>query len=273
LIHLVLLFVTVITTLFWGALMEGANPFERFSDITAGIPFSVTLMAILGIHELGHYFLSRKHGTNATLPYFMPSPILPGTFGAFIKIKSPIQNRRMLLDIGAAGPIAGFVIAIIAIAIGLDISEVRKVADEGVVYKLGEPLIFTLISRLIIGKIPEGFDIYVSSVAFAGWFGIFVTGLNLLPIGQLDGGHVLYALIGKKHKIIARIAFFALFPLAYFWIGWLFLAFLALIVSLNHPPPVDEEIQLDLKRKIIGFACIVIFILSFTFVPLSVSNV
>jgi len=262
-----------LTTLFWGALLEGANPLNGLAELSAGIPFSITLMTILGVHELGHYYFSRRHGTNATLPYFMPSPILPGTFGAFIKIKSPILNRRMLLDIGAAGPIAGFIIAIAAIAIGLDSSEVRKVAEEGVIYKLGEPLIFIIISRFVLGTIPQGFDIYISSVAFAGWFGILVTGINLLPIGQLDGGHIIYALLGNKHDKIAKVTFVALLPLAFLWIGWLLLAFLALIVKLKHPPPVYDDIKLDLKRKVIGILCIIIFILSFTFVPLSVSNV
>ncbi|RKY83861.1 site-2 protease family protein [candidate division KSB1 bacterium] len=255
-----------------GTLLEGVNPISNISNLTAGVPFSVTLMTILGVHELGHYYFSRRNGVSATLPYFIPSPILPGTFGAFIKIKSPILNRRALLDIGAAGPIAGFIVAIVAMAIGLESSEVRKIPEMGITYKLGEPIIFSIISRIVIGEVPKGFDIYIGSIAFAGWIGAFVTAFNLLPIGQLDGGHIIYALFGKKHEKIAKVAFFSLFPLAFFWIGWLFLAFLALIIKINHPPPEDETTKLDLKRKVIGGICILIFILCFTFVPLSIEN-
>ena len=139
--------------------------------------------------------------------------------------------------------------------------------------QLGEPLVFLIISRIVLGAIPQGFDVYINSIAFAGWIGIFVTAFNLLPIGQLDGGHIAYSILGKKHIIVAKIAFFALIPLAFLWIGWLLIiAILGLIIKLNHPPPVDDSTPLDFKRKLIGITCLIILVLSFTFVPYSILN-
>jgi membrane-associated protease RseP (regulator of RpoE activity) len=261
----VLFVITLFTTLAAGAIQKGFNPLVQPSSLTAGIPFSFTLMGILLTHEMGHYLLSRYHRVGATLPYFIPSPSpLIGTFGAFIRMTQPILNKRALLDIGAAGPIAGFVVAIVAVAVGLTLSEVVETEGmEGI--QLGAPLIFEWLSDLIVGDPGEGRDILLHPVAYAGWIGLFVTALNLIPIGQLDGGHVVYAVFGRYHRLISLGMIPTLLSFGYFfWGGWYVWAVLPLIFGLNHPPTVDSHIPLDLRRRQIGWTCLVMFVLCFT---------
>jgi membrane-associated protease RseP (regulator of RpoE activity) len=266
--NLILFLLTVITTLAAGAMMEGKNIFSDPFLILKGWSFAVPLLAILLCHEFGHYIESRKSGISVTLPYFIPGPTILGTFGAVIRSKSPFKNRRDLLDVGAAGPIAGFVVAVVVVILGLSYSQVvEKVPGGG--FSLGDSLIFKLLSFLVLKKIPEGHDVLLSSTAFAGWAGILVTMLNLLPIGQLDGGHIIYALLGKMQKKIALVAVLTLIPLGIFlWPGWLVWVVLILIIKLGHPPTLNDQIPLDFKRKIIGWTAMFIFILSFTPVPI-----
>ncbi len=263
---IVLFLTTVLTTLAAGALMEGAvSP----ADIVKGIPFSATLIGILGVHELGHYFASKKNNVAASLPYFIPAPTWIGTFGAFIKIKSPILTRRSLMEIGASGPIAGFLVAVPALYLGLSQSQILP-ASSDVGIHLGDSLILMALSRLALPPVPQGFDIYLNSVAFAGWIGLLVTALNLLPIGQLDGGHIAYALFGKKHVLIARFAFLPLIPLGFLSVNWLvWAALIYFVVRLRHPPVVDEVTPLDARHRLAGWASLVIFIVCFTPVPFS----
>jgi membrane-associated protease RseP (regulator of RpoE activity) len=266
-VNLLLFIATIFTTLLAGTLQQGINVFQNPSGLVRGIPFSFTLMAILLTHEMGHYLTSRYHGVGATLPYFIPAPSIIGTFGAFIRMTTPILNKRALLDIGASGPIAGFVVAIGAVAVGLHYSTVVETPTlEGL--KLGSPLIFSLISGLMIGPVPEGSDVLLHPVAFAGWIGMFVTALNLIPSGQLDGGHVVYAVLGPRHRIIslAMIPILILMGM-YGWPGWYLWAFLPLIFGINHPPVLDSESPLDLTRQIIGWTSLAIFILTFTPTP------
>lgn len=268
-INILLFIITVFTTLFAGSIMEGGDPLNDFSSILRGIPFSFTLMAILGFHELGHYFASRRNNVKATLPYFIPAPTLIGTFGAFIKMKSPIYNRKSLMEIGAAGPLAGFAVALPALIYGLSNSQIIRVTP-GFGIKLGDSLLIKILSKMIFGTLPEGYDILLSSVAFAGWIGLLVTALNLLPIGQLDGGHIGYALFGKKHDIIAKVAFIAILPLAFFsehWIIWAALIFF--LIRIKHPPILDYGSPLDFKHKLMGWVSFVIFILCFIPDPIS----
>ena len=179
--------------------MDGGNPLSNFYDIYLGIPFSLTLMLILGCHEFGHYYYALKHNVDATLPYFLPAPpyfFIIGTFGAFIKIKSPIYRKDALLQIGAAGPIAGFIIAVPSLIIGLLLSEVIFINDQYQGIILGDSLLMKLFTAIIFPDLSEGYDVLLHPIAFAGWIGLLVSMLNLLPIGQLDGGHIAYAMLG-----------------------------------------------------------------------------
>lgn len=265
-IHVVLFVATVFTTLLAGALLEGAHPLRNPASIAKGIPFSFTLMAILLTHEMGHYLTARHYGVPASLPYFIPAPPVPfliGTFGAFIRMRSPILRKQAVLEIGASGPIAGFVVAIVAVFIGLNLSQVVSETPSSTI-KLGAPLAFNFLSGILL-DVPEGSDVLLHPVAFAGWIGLFVTALNLIPIGQLDGGHVVYALVGERHKIVSIGMIGVLLIMGFLgWPGWYFWAFLTAILGVRHPPMVDPESVLGPKQKLIGWACLVIFVLTFT---------
>ena len=268
---ILLFFVTTFTTLLAGAYQEGADPLRNPAELAAGIPFAFTLLTILFCHEMGHYLTSKRYGVNTTLPYFIPGPWYPfgiGTFGAFIRIKSPIFKKNALLDIGAAGPIAGFIVSIFAVAIGLQSSRIVEMSPGGAILRLGDPLIFSWIARFL-GKIPpEGYDIALNAVAFAGWIGFFVTTLNLLPIGQLDGGHITYAMLGKKQRYLSIGAIIVLVVLGTLgWPGWYLWAVLTALIGVKHPPVVDEEVPLDFKHRLVAAVSILIFILTFMPAP------
>jgi len=268
-INIILFIITMATTLLAGALQEGVNPLENPERIFKGIPFSFALMGILLAHELGHYLIAKKHGLNVTLPYFIPAPSFIGTFGAFIKIRSAVRDRRMLLDVGAAGPLVGVVVSIPFLALGLWLSEVKMVQGQ-MGTNLGSSLFLSFLSWVIIGPVPEGYDIVLHPVGFAGWIGLLVTSLNLLPIGQLDGGHVAYALLGEKQNKISKFVFIAILGMGIFgWQGWLLWGLLLAIMGFRHPPLVDWWVPLDYKRKIIGWLAVIIFILTFTPAPFS----
>jgi membrane-associated protease RseP (regulator of RpoE activity) len=223
-------------------------------------------MAILLSHELSHYFASKKHHTKATLPYFIPAPSLIGTFGAFIKMKSPIVTRKALIDIGAAGPFAGFLLSVIAVIVGLRYSSVVHVADSESILSLGDSLLFSLLSRLVMGVPPASHEILLHPVAFAGWIGLFVTSLNLIPIGQLDGGHIAYAFLGERHKFISVILVGTLLLLGFLsWEGWAFWGAVMIVLGLKHPPVIYWEVPLDRTRKVMGMFALIMFIL--TFIP------
>ena len=271
-LHLGLFLATILTTLIAGATMEGANVFSNPLEITKGIPFSFTLLLILGCHEFGHYYYAMKHNVDATLPYFIPAPpflFLIGTFGAFIKIKSPIYRRDALLQIGAAGPIAGFIIAVPALIIGLMLSTVVAVDSAQVGIILGDSILMKLLTAIIYPGLPENMDILLHPMAFAGWIGLLVTMLNLLPIGQLDGGHIAYAMLGKKHKTLAKAAFLALIPLSFLSLNWLIWGILILVImrTTNHPPIQDIQTPLSKQNTNIGYICLLIFLLCFIPAP------
>ncbi len=234
--------------------------------------YSMAIMTILLSHEMGHFVMCRKYGVEATAPFFVPVPFPPfGTFGALIKMRGYIPSKKALFDIGAAGPLAGLVFAIPAVIIGLSLSEVRAVpTTEDTHYMgLGEPLLFTFLANVVVGNVPEGLDIYLHPVAFAGWAGLFVTALNLLPIGQLDGGHIIYALLGRKSELVYRMGIFAFCCVAVFYYpGWLLFAMLLLVFGFRHPAPLDEFTGLDSRRKLIGVALLIIFAVCFTPAPL-----
>ncbi|MBI5665657.1 MAG: site-2 protease family protein [Nitrospirae bacterium] len=267
-IHVLLFILTFMTTTIAGAFLNGVIPWEQPDNIYLGLPFSLTLLFILLTHEMSHYIASRLHNVSATLPYFIPAPSLIGTFGAVIKMKPPIPDRRSLIDIGASGPIGGFIIAVIACVVGLHYSEVKPTGhiQEGLAF--GSSLLFSFLTKLVLGIDPEKFDILLHPVAFAGWIGLLVTSLNLLPIGQLDGGHITYALLGEKHAWISKGMLPVLVVLGIvYWEGWLIWAVLMIFLGYKHPPVVYPHIQLDRNRKLVGWIALVIFILTFTPAP------
>jgi membrane-associated protease RseP (regulator of RpoE activity) len=259
----------------------GVGAFLEPRVLALGLLYAGVLMVILTGHELGHYLTCRRYGLDATLPYFIPAPNLFGTFGAFIKIKSPINWKRQLFDVGAAGPLSGFMLTLPALFIGLMYSKVVPLAaGEGTV-SLGEPLLLKLVSALVLKPVPDGSDILLHPVAFAGWVGLLVTSLNLLPLGQLDGGHVAYALFGEKKRVLSSVILGALILLGvFFFAGWLIWGGLGLVfvlvvrlkrpaalyrlaIRLRHPPIQDEDVPLSRGRVIVGVLIILIFILSF----------
>jgi len=266
-INLILFILTIFTTLLAGTLMAGYNPFRNPLFLYKGVPFSASLMLILGCHELGHFLMAKKHGVDATLPYFIPAPTFIGTFGAFIRIRSPIQHRAALVEIGAAGPIAGFIVALPALFIGLSLSDVvYNLPDTGL--RLGESLMMKIATSIMFPNLPEGADIVLHPIGFAAWIGMIVTMLNLIPIGQLDGGHIAYALLGKSYIKVAWSAFFALLVLGIFSVNWLVWAALVFfLIRVKHPPVLDYYRPLSLKEILIGIVALVIFILTFVPVP------
>ena len=239
-----------------------------------GFAYSFALMTILLSHEMGHYFTSRHYGIPATLPYFIPFPLSPfGTFGAIIKMKGFITNKRALFDIGVAGPLAGFIVATPFIIMGIKWSTIEVISPGTPFIQLGDPLIFRILQRLLIGEIPPGSDIVLHPFGYAGWVGLFVTALNLLPVGQLDGGHVLYAVFGERSKWVFMVVITALGLTAIFYNpGWLLLVILLIIFGMRHPQPLDTETGLDTPRKVLAFVILLIFLLSFTPAPFPQMN-
>jgi membrane-associated protease RseP (regulator of RpoE activity) len=277
--HIVLFLATLLTTTFFGALHHQVNLLEEPWRFYQGLPFSLTLLTILGTHEFGHYWMSCRHGVAVTLPYFIPSPSFIGTFGAFIRIKSLVPDRRALFDIGVAGPIAGFVVAVPAIVVGLVLSDVKP-ASELTGIGLGSSILFNGMVRLVLGVTPDAADVVLHPVAFAGWIGLFVTALNLIPGGQLDGGHIVYSLLGRWHRLVTLLCVLALLLLGWFWPGWWVWAFLVLVFSgpqmawrqglrfaLLHPPLLDETKTLSLTQKLVAVAALLLFLLTFPPIP------
>lgn len=270
-IHLILFVVTFFTTIAAGATQKGINIFKEPIRIIEGFPFAATLMTILLCHELSHYISSKRHNTKATLPYFIPAPSIIGTFGAFIKMQSPIITRKALIDIGASGPIAGFIVSVVACVFGLSISEVSSLTNTKGVLSLGDSLLFSFLSKLVLGVTPDDKDILLHPVAFAGWIGLFVTSLNLIPIGQLDGGHILYAMLGESHRRISMFLIVVLMILGiFYWEGWMLWAVLMLILGIKHPPVIYWETPLEGKRRFIAILTFIIFVITFVPVPFKV---
>jgi membrane-associated protease RseP (regulator of RpoE activity) len=270
-LNILLFAATFVTTTIAGAVNADVALSDVSANWTAGLPFSITLMSILLAHEMGHYLVARHYGVRVTPPYFLPGPpFLTGTFGAFIRMKSPPQSRHVLFDIGAAGPWAGLCIAVPAVVFGLLQSEIRPIPPSFGGLEFGDSLLFKAIARVIFGRIPYGYDIMLHPVALAGWFGFFVTLLNLLPVGQLDGGHVVYAMFGRHHRWIAR-SFLAVTVAAGFlgWMGWFVWAALMLFIGVDHPRTLDHDADLDPRRRLAGWMTLVVLALTFIPVPIA----
>jgi hypothetical protein len=267
-IHLLLFFVTLITTT-----IAGASSADSVGEIIlTGLPFSLTIISILLSHEMGHYLAARYFGVKATLPYFIPFPSIIGTMGAVIKIKSRIKDKRALLYIGASGPLIGFVLSLIASIVGIYYSEIKPlpaVTGDMTIPIFGDSLLFSFITTMIHGNIPAGYDIYLSPYAWAGWIGFLVTSLNLMPMGQLDGSHILYSLIGEKQLVVGWITFLGLVILSFIWIGWILWIIMALLFLMIGHPHIDEGKSLTSTERFTGWSCVFIFFLTFIPVPVT----
>ncbi len=299
--HLALFFVTLITTLGSGALMQGVDPFatrtlELFgtsfpypstislSDLWVGVSFSFPFVALLLLHEMGHFVAASRHGVRASLPYFIPFPpyySVIGSLGAFIRLRGPTVRRSVLFDIGASGPFASFIVSLPLFVVGLSLSEVAPTwggsSTPFVIFFVGQP-VFLGSSLLTSGAASlAGFDlagtaIHLHPIALAGWLGLFVTALNLLPMGQLDGGHVLFALAPEKHAFLARLFLFALVFMGLAWWGWLGWAGLVWVLhrgKVGHPPVLQPGVDPGRLRKGLGWFLFVVFLTSFVLVPIS----
>jgi len=296
-INILLLLITFFTTLVVGARMEwnflrGLPPFStddgifplpwalQGSHLVLGVPFSLTLMLILLTHEMGHYSYCIKYGVRATLPFFIPFPTLIGTLGAFIRIRSPLRSRSILFDIGIAGPIAGFVVALVVLICSLGLSHVAPFGAVPSPIQPGFPLVFNLVRKLLVitGHAQQLADtplerLYLHPVAIAAWVGMFATSLNLLPGGQLDGGHIVFAISPRAHKRISRVTILALIPLAvYFWVGWLIWAVLLRLSGARHPS-VPEWPDITVGRRWLAFFALLMLVLTITPAPFAQSSV
>jgi membrane-associated protease RseP (regulator of RpoE activity) len=298
--NLLLFLATVATTLWVGAgrvdLPDGAG----LGDVAlAGLPYASAILAILLAHELGHYLMARAWGVDSTLPFFLPGPPPVGTLGAVIRMRSQFPDRRAVLDIGAAGPLAGLAVAVPLFAWGLSRSEVRPLGDAALAAShadsplavlrallagqpvlgdgsgaqlMGDSLLSWAMQRAAFGPLPPGHDIFLHPVATAAWFGLLVTTLNLLPIGQLDGGHVLYAWLGRARALRASRLFSwgllaAGLVLSWNWLVWWLLT--RFVIRLGHPPA-QEEASLDRGRIAVALLCLVLFALTFIPIPMSI---
>ena len=271
-LHALLFLATLVTTIVAGMIWEGLNPLARPDLFYRGLPYAATLMAILLCHEMGHYLTARYYGMDVTLPYFIPSPIPPvGTFGAFIRMKSPPLNRRALLYVAAAGPIAGFCVALPAMFYGYSTSEVVANSQMGFGFRLGEPLLLQMMGQAVVGALPPDTTLSLNSVGMAAWFGILVTMFNLLPMGQLDGGHIVYAFVGARARYVTWGLVAGLLAMGLLmWEGWLVWALIGFFVSRRHPTVLDPYTPLDLRSRAVAGVAFVILILCFMPLPVQV---
>lgn len=279
-INIALLIATIITTILTGSLLSlGVSDIQSLPDIATlfnptnlfygALYFSLPLMAILFIHEMGHYYYSMHHGLKTSFPYFIPiPPILPGfnigTFGALISSGDPMPNKKALFDIGLSGPIAGFLVAVPVTIIGIFTSDIVPLSGfQSGDTILGISLLFYLLQEVLV-TIPPGYALDLNAIAFAGWIGLLITSINLLPAGQLDGGHIFRAALGDKQKYVGWIAVFIMI-----FTGWWFFAFIIiLLLGMNHPPPLNDYSPLDTKRKLLFALAVLMLILCFIPFPI-----
>ncbi len=284
-LHGLLFALTLATTTFFGAIFFATDSAELVTTLgdvfrprflAEGLWFSLPLLVILTCHELGHYLACRLHGLAVTPPFFIPIPIPFGTLGAIIRIKEPIRSRGQLMDVGAAGPIAGFLASLPFLAYGIAVSGVSQIPDvpaEVGYLELGEPLIFRLLV-LLVGPDGVGQDqtLMLHATGVAAWFGLLITMLNMLPFSQLDGGHVAYALFGSWHRRLVEPALLILVFMGLIWVGWLVWAVIVLLLRPQHPAVADELVPLPRARLAIGWIALALFVLCFMPVPATLIN-
>jgi membrane-associated protease RseP (regulator of RpoE activity) len=239
-----------------------------------GLWYSLTILAILGCHEMGHYVMSLRYDVEATRPYFLPAPLpLTGTLGAFIRLRSRIPSKIALFDIGVAGPIAGFVVAVPTLFMGLWLSRIDRLPDDMSRFsELGEPLLFQFAAWAIWGPVADGYSLNLHPMAFAAWFGLLATALNLFPIGQLDGGHIAFAVLGRRSTIVTLVMLVAAIGLTYFstsWIVWTILVTVMIfLLGPHHPPTLNDDVNLGPGRLAIAFFALLMLIVCFTPAPI-----
>jgi membrane-associated protease RseP (regulator of RpoE activity) len=286
-VHVVLFLLTVFTTTFVGGLHYrafalgfsgtgrglGRIIFTGLPFYATGLWYSATILAILGCHEMGHYLACRWYRVDATLPFFLPAPLpLTGTLGAFIRIRSRIPSKKALFDIAVAGPIAGFLVAVPALFLGLAMSVTELVPPHLIGYELGEPLLFRGAAWLIFGTLEKGISINMHPMAFAAWFGLLATALNLFPISQLDGGHISHAVFGRRSTYVTLAMILCAIGLTYLSMSWLVWTVLMLVMLLamgpHHPPTLDEDTPLDSGRVLLAVVALVMLIVCFTPAPI-----
>jgi membrane-associated protease RseP (regulator of RpoE activity) len=282
-LHVVLFVATLATTTFaggghWLAFESDFRPeFPHFTWISLainGLWYSITILAILGAHEAGHYFACRYYHVDASIPYFIPAPLpLTGTVGAFIRIRAPIYSKRVLFDVGVAGPIAGFIVTVPAMLLGLWMSRLVPIPPDFVGMELGEPLLFQGAAWVVWGHVPDGLSINLHPMAFAAWFGMLATALNLIPIGQFDGGHIAYAVFGRRAAWMTIASVGAAIGLSIYassWVVWTVIAVVLLVkFGWRHPPTWDEHEPLDSERLWIALFALIMLIVCFTPAPIS----
>jgi membrane-associated protease RseP (regulator of RpoE activity) len=279
--HIVLFLLTVLTTTIVGAEHYGAflSEFGRqpvtltWSLLAHGFWYSGTLLLILGAHEMGHYLYCRRYNVDATLPYFIPAPLpLTGTLGAVIRIREAFPTRTVLFDIGVAGPIAGFLVLVPALFFGLRMSEITLAPTEGSLLSLGEPLLFRAATWLTFGQVPDGHTVNMHPVVFAAWFGMLATALNLLPFGQLDGGHITYATLGRFATPVSLITVGSAVAMTFISTSWLFMTIMMVVMLLllgpRHPRVLYEYEPLSPGRRLVAVFALVMLVLCFTPVPI-----
>ncbi len=295
LLHLSLFIATFFTTTVAGVAWLNIDPYDLY-NFTSGFPYSLSILFILTCHEFGHYFAARYHGVDATLPFFIPTPSLPGflnfgTFGAVIKTQSAIPSKKVLFDIGVAGPIAGFIATLGILIFGFThlpgkefILKIHpdyfKIPDQGIGLAFGHSLLYDFLAIIIPNSsndfIPPMSEMYHYPFLCTGWFGFFVTAMNLIPVGQLDGGHLSYAMFGDRHKVVSNVAFGIIFSIGALgflpfigiessigWSGWIFWTIILFFFVKLYHPPVEDETALDTKRKIIGWFTFGILVVCF----------
>ena len=286
-LHVLLFLITLATTTFAGALAYGGfeesvgivrhTPLLSLGFFAQGLWYSLPVLLILGAHEFGHYVLCRVHDVDATLPYFIPAPpvvLITGTFGAVIRIREAFPSKKALFDIGVAGPIAGFLMLVPLLFWGVSMSQLVPVTHGGDMIYFGEPLLYKFAAWLHFGSVPSGYDVSIHPMAFAAWWGMLATALNLMPFGQLDGGHVLYSVMKRPRQaaiasVVTLIAAALLTTRSLSWISMLvIMVLMALFLGLQHPRVIDEDTPLDPGRRLLAVFALVMFILCFTPVPI-----
>ncbi|MEM2933419.1 MAG: site-2 protease family protein [Methanocellales archaeon] len=273
-LNILLAIATFFSTMFMGSTMFGVNPFQDPLNVFKGLPFTIAIMSVLGAHEFGHYIVSRKRGVQTSLPYFIPFPSVIGTLGAVIKQRSPIPDRKTLFDVGIAGPLLGIIASIIVTAIGLSLPPIALSQEDAQYIEIDTPFLFEAIASISNVKLSE--QTIMHPVAFAGWVGMIVTVFNLLPAGQLDGGHIMRSIMGRKFKYLSMAVPFLLMVFGiyvlygmnangFIWIFWGF--FTSLFASAEHPSPLDDTAKLDKKRLFLAAVILILGALCFTPAP------
>jgi len=281
-LHWLLFGLTVITTTWAGASHQGVDLAQEPGRFAVGLLYSIGLLLILGVHESGHFFMARRHAMDVTPPYFIPVPFGLGTFGAFIQMRSPPANRKALFDVAVAGPLAGLVIAVPALLLGLRSSSITAGGDgtlsHGFLHgaTVGSSILFTVLTKISLGDAAQyGALVHLSPLAFAGWLGLFITALNLLPVGQLDGGHITRAMFGSRvGQTISSVAMWSLFLLALFvWPGLMMWALIVFFIAGRGAPPLNDVTPLDAGRMVVGYIAMLILILILAPMPHSLWDI